>query len=74
MDSQGLDSSRGTMIMGVESGVRFRAAIADAGGMLGAGKRLPTNWEDKSAMSMRHLWMADCKSLAEHLLAPTMGK
>eukprot|EP00959_Pyramimonas_sp_CCMP1952_P456410 9473126-Pyramimonas_sp.AAC.1 len=60
-------------IEGNKSGVRIRAAIADARGMLGAGKKPPTNWEDKSAMSMRHLWMTDCRSLEEHLIAPTLG-
>eukprot|EP00959_Pyramimonas_sp_CCMP1952_P354123 7419243-Pyramimonas_sp.AAC.1 len=43
-----------TCVWGVESGVRIRAAVADARGMLGAGKKLPTNWEDKSAISIRH--------------------
>eukprot|EP00959_Pyramimonas_sp_CCMP1952_P225028 4705452-Pyramimonas_sp.AAC.1 len=48
--------------------------MADARGMLGAGKKLPTNWEDKSAMSIRHIWMTDCRSLEEHSIAPAMGK
>ena len=25
-------------------------------------------------MSVRHLWMTDCKRLEDHLTAPTMGK
>eukprot|EP00959_Pyramimonas_sp_CCMP1952_P142868 2990823-Pyramimonas_sp.AAC.1 len=36
-------------LWGVESGAHIRAAIADARGMLGAGKKPPTNWEDKPA-------------------------
>eukprot|EP00959_Pyramimonas_sp_CCMP1952_P018702 395129-Pyramimonas_sp.AAC.1 len=61
-------------LWGVEPGVRIRAAVADARGVLGTGKKLPTNWEDEPAMSMRHLWMTDCERLVEHLVAPTMGK
>eukprot|EP00959_Pyramimonas_sp_CCMP1952_P459317 9478060-Pyramimonas_sp.AAC.1 len=61
-------------LWGVESGARVRAAIADARGMPGAGKKLPTNSDDKPAVSMRHLWMTYCKSLEEHLIAPTIGK
>eukprot|EP00959_Pyramimonas_sp_CCMP1952_P120393 2517413-Pyramimonas_sp.AAC.1 len=61
-------------LWGVESGVRIHAAIADARGMLGAGKKLPTNSEDEPAMSMVHLWMADCRNLEGYLIAPTMGK
>eukprot|EP00959_Pyramimonas_sp_CCMP1952_P207019 4330470-Pyramimonas_sp.AAC.1 len=47
---------------------------ADARGMLGAGKKLPTNWGEKPTMSMRHVWMTDCRSLEGHLIAPTLGK
>ena len=33
-------------LWGVESGVRIRAAIADARGLLGEGHKLPSNWEN----------------------------
>eukprot|EP00959_Pyramimonas_sp_CCMP1952_P044233 924474-Pyramimonas_sp.AAC.1 len=56
------------VLWGVESGVRIRAAIADARGMFGAGKKLPTNWGDKPAMSMRHVWMTECKVLEERII------
>eukprot|EP00959_Pyramimonas_sp_CCMP1952_P329556 6899523-Pyramimonas_sp.AAC.2 len=50
-------------LWGAESGARTCAAIADARGARGAGKKLPTNWEDKPAMPMRYIWMTHCKSL-----------
>ena len=61
-------------LWGVESGVRIRAAIADARGLFGSRPKLPYDWEELSAMSMRHVWMTDCRSLEEHLNAPTIGK
>ena len=62
------------MLWGVESGTRIRAAIADARGLLGDEAKLRPDWEATSAMTMRHVWLADCKSLEDHLKAPTMGK
>ena len=61
-------------LWGVESGVRIRAAIADARGLLGQDRKIRPDWEEVSAMTMRHLWMTDCKSLEEHLTASTLGK
>ena len=62
------------MLWGVESGTRIRAAVADARGLLGDERRLRPDWEEISALTMRHVWMTDCKSLEDHLTASTMGK
>ena len=61
-------------LLGVEPGVRIRAAMADARGTLGDDRKPRPDWEEKAAITMRPLWMADCQSLEEHLAAPTMGK
>ena len=41
-------------LWGVESGVRIRAAIADARGLLGQDRKIRPDWEEASAMTMRH--------------------
>ena len=43
-------------------------------GLLGDERRLRPDWEEISALTMWHVWMADCKSLEDHLIASTMGK
>ncbi len=52
------------MIRGTESGARIRAAIADMKGDLDM-----RNWEESACASMGHVWMTDCDSLYEHLIA-----
>ena len=54
-----LQAETQAMIWGVESGTRIRAAIADARGLLGNARKISPEWEDISACSMRHAWMAD---------------
>ena len=61
-------------LWGVESGVRIRAAIPDARGMLQLHRKLRPDWKEKSSMNMGHLWVTDCENLEEHLTAPTMGR
>ena len=53
------------MIRGTEAGTRVRAAIVDAKGLLDM-----ANWEESAAAHMGHVWMTDCDSLYEHLVAP----
>ena len=50
----------------VEEGIRLRAAIGDARGLLDI-KR----WEETAAQTMRHIWLTDCESLSSHLNNPT---
>ena len=69
-----LQAETQAMIWGVESRTRIRAAIVGARGLLGNARKISSEWEEISACSMRHVWMTDCKSLAEHLTAATMGQ
>ena len=60
---------------GVEAGARVRANIADALGFLGnEGGRLDRDWESKAQRCLRHLWLTDCRSLADHLTSRTLGQ
>ena len=56
------------MVKGTESGCRLRAAIVDMYGKLNM-----RNWEESAASQMGHLWVTDCASLYEHLMAPRMN-
>ena len=47
---------------GVESGLRLRAVIVEARGLLDL-----RSWETSAAAQMRHLWLSDCRSLVDHL-------
>ena len=52
------------MAKGTEQGARLRAAIVDCKGKLNM-----SQWEDSSAQHMSHVWVTDCDSLYEHLIA-----
>ena len=56
------------MIRGTEAGCRIRAAIVDMKGLLNLRK-----WEESASHHMGHVWMTDCDSLYEHLMAPRLN-
>ena len=56
------------MTKGVEAGARLRAAIVSAKGLLDI-----KNWESSAAKHMSHVWVTDCDSLYEHLIAPKLS-
>ena len=56
------------LIRGTEAGARLRAGIADMKCPLDM-----RHWEDNAVKSMGHIWMTDCDSLYEHLVAPRLN-
>ena len=54
-----------SMSTGVEQGLRIRAAICDARGVLDK-----KSWEESAQENMAHVWITDCDSLYEHLISP----
>ena len=57
------------MTAAVEEGMRLRAMLVDARGLLDRRK-----WERSSRGQMQHLWLTDCKSLEDHLLSDSLMK
>ena len=57
------------MTAAVEEGMRLRAMLVDARGLLDRRK-----WETSSRQQMQHLWLTDCKSLEDHLLSDSLTK
>jgi hypothetical protein len=58
-----------SMSNSVEESDKFRAGFCDA-----IQKINPLKWEDQAAKRVQHVWLTDCKSLYDALLAPTMSK
>ena len=56
------------MQAGVEEGCRLRASLAEM-----QGKLRRDDWESSASQAVRHLWLTDCKSLHDHLVAPVIG-
>ena len=56
------------MIRGTENGSRLRAALVDMQGKLDL-----QHWEKSATRHMGHVWMTDCDSLYEHLVAPKLN-
>ena len=57
-----------SLTKGVENGSRLRAAVVSARGKLDL-----RNWEISAAKQMSHIWVTDCDSDYEHLVAPKMS-
>ena len=57
------------MTAAVEEGMRLRAMLVDARGLLDRRK-----WERSSRGQMQHLWLTDCKSLEDDLLSDSLTK
>ena len=53
----------------VEEGCKLRAALCGMKGL-----HLRRGWEPRAAEMVRHIWLCDCRSLADHLASPVTGK